>query len=62
MAGVRAGCCGRTVERQVRHTVLWHGNVETPLWTVFTDREHIMRSAVHAYPRSRARTRAMPAN
>ena len=25
--------------------VLWNGNIEPPLWTVFTDPEHIVRWA-----------------
>jgi adenylate kinase family enzyme len=33
----------RTVRRSVRREVLWNGNVEPPLWTFFTDREHIVR-------------------
>ncbi len=49
----------RTVRRQVRRTVLWNGNVEPPLWTVFTDPEHVLRWAVPAYPRSRERMQAV---
>lgn len=42
----------RTVSRRVRRTVLWGVNIEPPLHTVFTDREHIVRWSVshrHAY-------------
>jgi adenylate kinase family enzyme len=35
----------RTLRRRVRREQLWHGNVEAPLHTVFTDREHVMRWA-----------------
>jgi adenylate kinase family enzyme len=35
----------RTVRRQVRREKLWNGNVEPPLWTVLTDRRHIIRWA-----------------
>lgn len=37
--------CRRTLRRRLRHEILWNGNVEPPLWTVFTDREHIVRWA-----------------
>lgn len=33
----------RTVRRRVRRDVLWNGNVEPPLWTFLTNREHIVR-------------------
>ncbi|WIB27357.1 AAA family ATPase [Curtobacterium sp. MCSS17_015] len=33
----------RTVRRRLRRTVLWNGNVEPPLWTFVTRREHILR-------------------
>jgi adenylate kinase family enzyme len=36
---------GRTLARRRRHQPLWHGNVEPPLWTILTDREHIVRWA-----------------
>lgn len=35
----------RTVRRAVHKEVLWNGNVEPPLWTIFTDRDHIVRWA-----------------
>lgn len=35
----------RTLRRRLRREELWNGNVEPPLWTVFTDREHIVRWA-----------------
>lgn len=35
----------RTIRRRVRREVLWNGNVEPPLWTFFTNREHIVRWA-----------------
>lgn len=35
----------RTVRRSVRREVLWNGNVEPPLRTLFTDRDHILRWA-----------------
>jgi adenylate kinase family enzyme len=33
----------RTVRRRLHRTVLWNGNVEPPLWTFFTRKEHILR-------------------
>ncbi len=36
---------GRTLRRRLRREVLWNGNMEAPLRTIFTDREHIIRWA-----------------
>lgn len=33
----------RTVRRSTRRTALWNGNTEPSLWTIFTDRDHIIR-------------------
>lgn len=35
----------RTLRRRMRREVLWNGNIEPPLWTVFTGRDHIIRWA-----------------
>ena len=35
----------RTLRRRLRREVLWNGNIEPPLHTFFTDREHIVRWA-----------------
>ena len=35
----------RTMRRRLRREVLWNGNIEPPLRTFFTDREHIVRWA-----------------
>lgn len=35
----------RTIRRRWSREELWNGNREAPLWTVFTDREHIVRWA-----------------
>lgn len=35
----------RTVVRRLRRETLWNGNVEGPLWTFVTDRDHIVRWA-----------------
>ena len=36
----------RTVRRRFRREVLWNGNVEAPLHTVLTDRNHVVRYMV----------------
>jgi adenylate kinase family enzyme len=36
----------RTVRRRLKGEELWNGNTEGPLWTFFTDREHIVRWAI----------------
>ncbi len=40
----------RTVRRAVRRERLWAGNVEAPLRTVFTGRDHILRWAWRTHP------------
>lgn len=35
----------RTIRRRWSREELWNGNTEAPLWTVLTDREHIVRWA-----------------
>ena len=45
----------RTVRRSVRREVLWNGNVEPPLRTIFTDRDHIIRWAWRTHRRNEAR-------
>lgn len=37
---------GRTVTRRLTREVLWNGNVEPPLHSFFTHREHILRWAI----------------
>ncbi len=49
----------RTVRRRRRGELLWNGNVEPPLWTFFTDREHIVRWAWRTYPATAARVLAV---
>ncbi len=47
----------RTVVRRLRRTELWNGNVEPPLWTVFTDSGHLLRWAWRVHPRTGIRVR-----
>jgi hypothetical protein len=35
----------------MRRTELWNGNIEPPLWTVLTDRDHLLRWAWRVYPK-----------
>lgn len=39
----------RTLRRRIRREVLWNGNVEPPLHTIFTDRTHITRWSWSTY-------------
>ncbi len=39
----------RTVVRRLRREELWNGNLEGPLWTFFTDPEHIVRWSWRVY-------------
>lgn len=50
---------GRTVRRHWRRQVLWNGNVEPPLWTIFTDAEHIVRWAWTTHGKSAQRIEAL---
>lgn len=38
----------RTIRRRWSREELWNGNIAAPLWTVLTDREHIVRWAVRS--------------
>jgi adenylate kinase family enzyme len=49
----------RTAVRRVRRQELWNGNVEPPLHTVFTDREHLLRWAWKSHRRTGERVRAV---
>ncbi|MCE1180234.1 MAG: AAA family ATPase [Micrococcales bacterium] len=42
---VMAQVVRRTLRRRLRREELWNGNLEPPLWTILTDREHIIRWA-----------------
>jgi adenylate kinase family enzyme len=45
----------RTFRRRLRRVELWNGNVEPPLWTLLTDRDHILRWAWRTHPKAAAR-------
>ncbi|USX51881.1 AAA family ATPase [Lentzea sp. HUAS12] len=49
----------RTVRRRAARAELWNGNQESPLWSVFTDSEHILRWGPKSYRRNRARVLAL---
>jgi adenylate kinase family enzyme len=48
----------RTFRRRLGNEVLWNGNVEPPLSTFFTDRDHIVRWAWRTYPKTADRVMA----
>jgi adenylate kinase family enzyme len=52
----------RTVRRRLCRVELWNGNLEPPLWTIFTDRDHIVRWAWRTHPKTAARMRAVLAS
>ena len=52
----------RTVRRRLRRTELWNGNVEPPLWTILTERDHILRWAWRTHPKTAARVRTVLAS
>jgi adenylate kinase family enzyme len=45
----------RTLRRRWRRVELWNGNVEPPLYTILTDRDHILRWAWRTHPKTAAR-------
>ena len=45
----------RTLSRRLRGTRLWNGNVEPPLRTIVSDRDHIIRWAWRTHPEHRQR-------
>ena len=52
----------RTLARRLRRRKLWNGNVEPPLWTILTDRDHIVRWAWRTHPKTTARVRTVLAS
>lgn len=49
----------RTLKRRLRRERLWNGNMEPPLWTLFTDSEHIVRWAWSTHHESASRVSAL---
>ncbi|MCL8024518.1 AAA family ATPase [Nocardioides bruguierae] len=45
----------RTLRRRLRREVLWNGNVEPPLHTFLTDRDHVVRWGWRGHGRTAAR-------
>lgn len=45
----------RTLVRRLRREELWNGNREAALWTIITDRDHIVRWAWNTHHKSQAR-------
>lgn len=52
----------RTLRRRLRRVELWNGNVEPPLWTILTRRDHILRWAWRTHPKTAARVRTVLAS
>lgn len=49
----------RTVVRRIRREELWNGNRETPLHTVLTDRDHVIRWAIDTRHKTAERVAAL---
>jgi len=49
----------RTLRRRLHRVRLWNGNVEPPLWTIVTRRDHILRWAWRTHPKTTARVRTV---
>ena len=49
----------RTLRRRLRRQVLWDSNIEPPLWTIFTDPEHIVRWAWSSHSKTAVRVSAL---
>jgi adenylate kinase family enzyme len=49
----------RTLRRRVHREVLWNGNVEPPLWTIFRDRDHVVRWSWTSYHKTPERMAAI---
>jgi len=45
----------RTVARRLHREQLWNGNVEGPLWTIFTEPDHIVRWAWNTHHKTAGR-------
>jgi adenylate kinase family enzyme len=61
-ARVLAQLVPRTLRRRLRRVELWNGNVEPPLWTIVTERDHIVRWAWRTHPKTAARVRTVLAS
>lgn len=49
----------RTLRRRLHREVLWNGNIEPPLRTFFTDRQHIVRWAWDTHPTTALKVAAL---
>lgn len=49
----------RTLRRRLHREVLWNGNIEPPLLTIFTDPEHILRWAWSTHAKTAGRVEAL---
>jgi adenylate kinase family enzyme len=49
----------RTLHRRLHRVEMWNGNVEPPLWTIFTQRDHIVRWAWRTHHKTTTRVRGV---
>jgi adenylate kinase family enzyme len=56
---VMAQVIGRTIGRQILRRPIFNGNREPPPWTIFTDRDHIIRWAWTTHHRTATRIAAL---
>jgi adenylate kinase family enzyme len=49
----------RTLRRRLHRVEMWNGNLEPPLWTIFTRRDHIVRWAWRTHRKTTPRVRAV---
>ena len=47
------------VRRRLARQVLWNGNREPPLWTILTDKEHVVRWAWSTHHKTATRVAAL---
>jgi adenylate kinase family enzyme len=52
----------RTLHRRLRSVEMWNGNLEPPLWTIFTRRDHIVRWAWRTHAKTTTRVRRVLAS
>ena len=49
----------RTLHRRLRRVEMWNGNVEPPLWTIVTRRDHIVRWAWRTHAKTTTRVQGV---
>ena len=49
----------RTLRRRLHRIEMWNGNLEPPLWTIFTQRDHIVRWAWRTHRKTTTRVQGV---